>query len=213
MVDRDDTDDGEIDILQVAHEEAHRTVDNQIQTLDDIDGKAARILRLNLVLLGIVLTGLSVASPTQAAGNSPVVYSDFANQYNIAGITFLLLSTGVAAVTYTASSLRAGTGPGDLVDILDNDFTDRQNLEGLVESYAGWIEYNYKVNAKNAPLGTLTLLLLVIAMTLLSLGVKKALTGVVEWWLLLSVLLLLLGMTYLTGIIPQLKRWSRVRKK
>ncbi|WP_277543834.1 hypothetical protein [Haloarcula laminariae] len=209
--DEDESDD--IDILQIAHDEAHRTVDNQIQTLDDIDAKAARILRLNIVLLGVILTGLSVASPAQGAGNAPVVYADFANSYSIAGICFLLLSTGVAAVTYTASSLTAGVGPNDLVQMVENDYTDTQNLEGLVSSYSNWVEYNYRVNAKNAPLGTLTLLLLIVAMASLSLGVKQALTGTVESWLLGIMILLLAAVVYLTGLIQQLQRWYRVRQE
>jgi hypothetical protein len=206
----DDTPSNDVDILPIAREEAHRTIENQIQTLDDIDSKAARILRINLVLLGILLTGLSIATPSQ--GSAPFSYDDLANVYNYAGIVFLLLSTGVAAITYTASSLQAGIGPNDLREILDNDFTDRQNLAGLVDSYADWIEYNYQINSKNAPLGTLTLLLLIFAMASVTLGVKQAITGAVEWWVLVGVILLLSVVIYLTGIIEQVRRWNRVRE-
>lgn len=208
-----DDDDDDVDILRISREEAHRTIDNQIQTLNDIDSKAARILRLNLILLGILFTGISIATPSQSAGNSPIVYNDLQNNYNIAGVVLLLLSTGFAAITYTASSLQGGTGPADLRSMLNNDYTDRENLAGLVESYAAWIEYNYKVNAKNAPLGTLTLLLLILAMTALALGVKKATTGVVEWWILFVVTLLLIFLIYLTGIWGQIKRWNRIRNQ
>lgn len=58
--DSSDGGDSEFDILTIAREEAHRTVDHQLSTLNDIDTKAAKILRLNLLLLSIVLTGLSV---------------------------------------------------------------------------------------------------------------------------------------------------------
>jgi hypothetical protein len=208
----DDTSSDDLDILPIAREEAHRTIDNQIQTLNDIDSKAARILRINLLLLGILLTGLSIAAPSQGTETAPISYNELANIYNYSGIVFLLLSTGVAAVTYTASSLQAGIGPRDLREILDNDYTDRQNLAGLVDSYADWIEYNYQVNSKNAPLGTLTLLLLIFGMTSVTLGVKKAITGTVEWWLLVGVVLLLITMIYLTGIVEQVSRWNRVRE-
>jgi membrane protein YdbS with pleckstrin-like domain len=97
--------------------------------------------------------------------------------------------------------------------MVENDYTDTQNLEGLVSSYSNWIEYNYRVNAKNAPLGTLTLLLLIIAVASLSLGVKQALTSTVEWWLLGAVILLLSAVVYLTGLLQQLKRWNRVRQE
>jgi len=206
-----DSGDGDIDIAKIAREEAHRTIDSQIQTLDDIDSKAARLLRLNLILLGIVLTGLSLAAPAESGTNVPIAYADLANRYNVAGVILLLFSTGVAAVTYTASSLQAGAGPEDLKQMINNDYSDRENLEGLVESYAEWIQYNYTVNAKNAPLGTLTLLLLILAMVAFSLGVKNAISGTVEWWLLLIVGLLLAAVIWFTGFIGQIMRWYRVR--
>lgn len=200
----------DVDILSIVREEAHRTIDNQIETLDDIDAKAARILRINLVLLGILLTGLSIAVPSGGMGGAPVSYGDLANGYNYAGVLCLLLPTGVAAVTYTSASLQAGIGPAGLREILDNDYTDRQNLAGLVDSYADWIEYNYRVNARNAPLGTLTLLLLVASIVSVTLGVKKAITGVVKWWLLAGVALLLITVIHSTGFVAQARRWGRV---
>jgi hypothetical protein len=188
----DDGESDDIDIVSISREEAHRTIDNQIQTLDDIDSKAAKILRINLVILGILLTGVSLATTPGSASDGPIYYADLVNRYTIGGTVLLLVSTGVAAITYTSSSLQAGVGPDDLRAFLDNDYSDRQNLEGLVAGYAEWIEYNYKTNAKNAPLGTLTLLLLIFAMTALALGTKKAATGDVEWWLLLLTVFLLL---------------------
>jgi hypothetical protein len=129
----------------------------------------------------------------------------------IFGTVLLLFSTGVAAITYTSSSLQAGIGPNDLRNFLNNDYDDRQNLEGLVAGYAEWIEYNYKTNAKNAPLGTLTLLLLIFAMAMLALGAKKAATGNIEWWLSLLTAVLLALVVYLTGIWSQIGRYRRIR--
>lgn len=72
MADDSDDEDGSLPskyILELAHEEAQRTVDDQIQTLNDIDTKAARILRLDVVLISIVLTGVSIT--LQSPINSP----------------------------------------------------------------------------------------------------------------------------------------------
>lgn len=96
--------------------------------------------------------------------------------------------------------------------MLDNDYSDRQNLEGLVSSYASWIQYNFEINAKNAPLGTATILLLIYAMTALALGVKAAATGGVKWWLPLVTILLLVATTWTTGILGQLGRYRRTRR-
>lgn len=207
----DDSD--EVDITKIAREEAHRTVDHQVQTLNDIDSKVARILRINLVVLGIILTGISLTSGPVGAQENVIQYSDLINSFTISGLVFLLFSTGVAAITYTSSSLTAGVAPGDLQTFLDNDLNDRQNLEGLVEGYADWIQYNYKTNAKNAPLGTFTVLLLVYSMTALALGVKKAATGTIEPGLLPATIVLLLGITHYTGFWNQLTRYNRARKK
>ena len=59
-VDTTTSDFGTVELLQLAREEGQRTIDYQIEAFDDIDDKAARILRLNLLVLSILLTGLSI---------------------------------------------------------------------------------------------------------------------------------------------------------
>lgn len=143
-----DDDDSDIELLAITREEAHRTVENQVRTLNDIDSKAARLLRINLVLLSILLTGLSLTIDPANSSTMTASLDRVRNTYTVAGLVLLLLSTGVAGVTYTASHLKIGMSPDDLRSILDNDYSDRRNVEGLVESYASWIEQNYVVNAK-----------------------------------------------------------------
>jgi len=207
----DDDHDEEAELLSVAREEAHRTIDNQIQTLDDIDSKAARILRINLVLLSIVLTGFSIASSSTEANPAGFEIVQLLNNYTYTGLILLLLSTAVAGVTYTASNMKAGVSPNDLQSVLDNDYSAQQNLEGIIESYANWIERNYRVNAKNAPLGTLTTLLLIAAMAFLALGFKKAVTAEVEWWLLSITVILLLSIAHFAGLYGQLQQYHKLR--
>lgn len=215
MTEPDSSDDAlheEIELLSTARAEARRTIDSQVQTLDDIDSKAARILRVNLVLLSLLLTGLSLAVDTGTTQTSPVQFPTLVNAYTTAGFVSLLLSTGLAGITYTASNLRAGMSAPDLRNVVDNEYTDRENVEGLIMSYANWIEHNYVVNAKNAPLLTLTILLLIYAITLLAFGLKQAVTGHVEWWLAVGTGVLLLGVTHFTGFYDQVKRYYRFRR-
>lgn len=209
-----------IEFLKLAREEAHRTIDNQARTLGEIDQKAARLLRINLILLGIILTGLSIAvnggraSPEAGTQNSAVVNaSDLLNLYTTAGLVLLFGSTIVAGLTYTASHLRIGMSGPNLMDALWNDYSDKENLEGMIESYSRWIRQNYRTNALNAPLGTLTILLLIYAMGGLGLGVVEAINGRTPLWLLIAVLLVLAVVTYLAGIIGQFKRYFRLRCK
>lgn len=203
----------DVDIVEISREEAHRVIDNQIKTLDDIDNKAARLLRINLVLLGIILTGLSLALDTNSSSESIQVVTRLNNMYTISGVLFLLASTAVAAITYTSSSLQAGVSANDLRQFLDNNLDDRTNLEGLIEGYAEWIEYNYKVNARNAPLGTLTLLLLIFAMLSLSLGVYTAISGGPNIGILIILSLLAGFIVYFTGFIGQIRRYYRVKRE
>lgn len=197
-------------MTEISREEAHRIIDYQIQTLDDIDAKAARILRINILVIGVVLTVLSFATTAEGAGEAPFYFSELMNIYSIIGLILVLTSMGMAAITYTSSSLKAGVSANDLRKFLNNSKTDQQNLEGLVEGYADWIEYNYKVNAKNAPLGTLTLILLIYSMAFLALGVKRAATGHVEWWLLGGTIALAIFIILFTGFIDQIQRYRRI---
>lgn len=211
MTDGDRELDEEIELLAIAREEAQRTIDTQIQTLNDIDSKAARILRINLVLLSIILTGFSLATGSQTPDTATIGLPNLINNYTILGLLMLLVSTGTAGITYTASNLKAGLSGTDIQHLLDGDYSDRKNVEGIIESYAGWIQRNYRVNAKNAPLGTLTILLLLYAMAALALGVEEAVTGKVEWWLWLGTLILLGLVTYFTGFFEQVQQYRKLR--
>jgi hypothetical protein len=197
-----------INIVEISRQEAQRTLDNQFRTLSDIDDKAARILRINLILLGIVLTGISIATDSGSGAGSNQILPELANQYTVSGVTLLVLSTAVAAITYTSSDFRGGMGGSDLRSILDNEYSDRDNLEGLVESYSRWIDHNYRTNLRNAPLGTLTLLLLVYALAALALGTRQAL-GTVRPRLLGGTFIALVTVTWSTRFHRQLSRYYR----
>lgn len=110
----DNSENDDIDIVVLAREEAHRTVDNQIQTLNDIDTKAARLLRINLVLLSVILTGFSITLNLQSPPDNraaPLHLVDLVDVYTVTGLVLLLLPTAVAGITYTASNLRIGMNP------------------------------------------------------------------------------------------------------
>lgn len=163
----------EDDLLSVSREEAQRTVDNQIESLNDIDTKAIQIFRINIVIISIILTGVSLAQNMSNTGGLNI--DVFLNGYNFVGLFCLLFSTAIAGLTYTASDQRIGLSSNDLRDILDNDYTERENLEGIISSYADWIDYNFETSVRNAPLGTLTVLFVVYAITFFSIGIIDAL--------------------------------------
>lgn len=202
----------EFDLDLVALEEGRRTIDKQNEILNNIDDKAARILRINLVIVGLILTGLSVATGTGGQGD-PVqeVLPDVINIYTELGLFALLLSTGVAALTYTASALRIGVTGGSLRRIVfEGDTSDRKRLRGLTRSYSKWIEQNYRTNAYNAPFATLTLIFLVSAVVLFTLGGIETIRTV-QWYENAVALVFIIIYIALTGIKGQVQRYLRLR--
>lgn len=203
----------EFDLDIVALEEARRTIDKQNEVLNNIDDKAARILRINLVIVGLLTTGLSISigDGTSQSDSVRELLPDILNIYTELGMLSLLLSTALAALTYTASASRIGlTGGGLKKMIFEGDAPDRKRLRGLIDSYSTWIERNYRTNAYNAPLATATLLLLVYAVTLLVLGGIETIRGVQS--LEITGAVIFLGLfTYSTGIISQVKRYKQSR--
>jgi hypothetical protein len=69
-----------VNIVEISRQEAQRTLDNQFRMLSDIDDKAARLLRINLILLGIILTGISIAADSSTgSGTNPILQKRKAN--------------------------------------------------------------------------------------------------------------------------------------
>lgn len=209
MVESDD--DGaslsDVELLEISREEAQRTIDRQIETLDDIDDKAVKILRLNLVLIGILLTGISIASSEYGDGFGTL--QTVFNWYISAGLLSIIASTALAAFTYTASSKRGGMSSRDIKELVENDLPPETNLEGIVESYADWIQYNYEVNTKNAPLGTGILLLLLYGLILVAVGVYHGFVEETGYGTIVAVIGILLLCTWRSGIVSQTRRYFR----
>ncbi|WP_136686905.1 hypothetical protein [Halorhabdus amylolytica] len=115
-------------------EEARETVDAQRDTLDDIDTKASRILRLNIALIGILVSVLSIGTQlgSDSAGFSGI--DPFVNVYTGFGVGSLILSTTFAALTYTASELDVGISSENLTELLKADFSRKEMEELLVKT-------------------------------------------------------------------------------
>ncbi len=187
----------------MSREEARATVEHQVRTIHDIDAKAIRILRVNVVLAGLVLTGISLLVRTDVRPADETIL----NGYLVSGLGLLLFSTALAGVTYTASSVRPGIGPRDLRNFLYGGYSPDQIRTGLIESYADWMRFNYATNVRNAPLVTGTVVLLVWALGFMSVGVIVAFRGPLPWYAHGGVLAALLTFTASTGLLRQTRRW------
>lgn len=187
--------------LSVTREELRTTFQYQVERLREIDSKAIEILKANLLLIGIVVTGGSVLTQTD------LDIALFINPFTVAGVLLLLISTGVASVTYTSSNLRGGIGStaveaaiaerraaavmsppggdgGAAAETVTEAAAETTFEERLVRSYARWIDYNARMTAVNDILVTVTVLTVFVAFVYVAVGVAVAAVGVgpmVSW--------------------------------
>lgn len=155
-------------VREMTREELRTTFEYQVQRLREIDGKAIEILKANLLLIGIVVTGGSILVQTEF-GIGP-----FLNPLTLFGSVLLLVSTGLAAVTYTASNLRGGLDADAVEAALVREHGEEAFEDRLLRSYAQWIEYNARVTAVNDILVTITVLLVFVAFVYVAVGISAA---------------------------------------
>ncbi|WP_339102796.1 hypothetical protein [Haloterrigena salinisoli] len=173
-------DGGELDAetVAVAREELQRTFDYQVERFQEIDAKAIEILKANLLLIGLVVTGGSIVFQTD------IHVMAFVNLFTIAGGVLLLVSTGLAGVTYTASNLRGGIDT-DAVEVglasarvaPEARAETAPFEERLLRSYGRWIEYNARVTAVNDMFATITVLMVIAALVYVTAGITAGAVG------------------------------------
>jgi hypothetical protein len=196
---------GGTDQLSELRDEARETVTAQRETLNDIDTKASRILRLNIALIGILVSVLSITTQTGPASGLGD-FDPFVNVYTEVGIGSLVLSTAFAAMTYTASELDVGVSSENLTDLLRADFSRAEAEELLVKNYVMRINFNRSTNVRNIPLIQLTIILVVSAIVSLVLGIYRGIVGPVPAWLLGIAVVLIVGVVGVSGLLNQTRR-------
>jgi hypothetical protein len=195
---------GDPELLSELRSEARETVTSQKAILDDIDTKASKILRLNVLLIGVIISALSITTGGGANATLPEA-SSFTNIYLKLGIGSLILSTMLAAITYTASELDIGVSSANLTNLVRTDFTAEEAKELLLKNYISRINFNRSTSIRNTPLITCTIFLLVSGIALLALGMYDTVVGPVPWWLSSTTLLLLVGIIWTSNLIAQLR--------
>lgn len=164
------SDEPDIEALRAAREEARETLDGQLSTLDDIDAKALSVFRLNVTLVGVLLSALSVAAASDVAATAALVDPVVGT-----GVALFVLSAATAGLTYTTAGRQVGAGPAGLEDAPDR--SERAFLVWLVDSYADWIRYNERTNVRKALLATLSVLGTVAGVLVFGVGILAAVTG------------------------------------
>lgn len=126
------------DALERLFAEAQRNLEQQNEVADRLDTKASEVLRFNAILVGVLVTGLSVAAqlgPVRGASAFPV--GGF-----VAGAVLLLASTMVAIRAFHETGYRVGLQSEELEDVLDRDVRERELLEEILPAYVRGIAQN-----------------------------------------------------------------------
>jgi len=198
---------GDSEQLGELRAEARATVDAQRETLADIDTKASKILRLNIALVGILISVVSIATQLSSGQRSGVgTVEPFLNSYTVLGVGALVLSTAFAAMTYTASELDVGVSSENLTKLLNSDFQQQETEVLLIQNYIMRINFNRSTNVRNIPLVQVTILLIVSAIISFALGLYNGIAGTVPIWLLIPSILLLTVVVLVSGLPTQTHR-------
>ncbi|MBP1987920.1 hypothetical protein [Halolamina salifodinae] len=151
--------------------EARETIDQQIAWVNGIDDKAMRTLRFNVLILGGVVSGVSILLDRGIIDGVEEVTDPFL----LMGVLALVGSTSLAALTYTASSMKVGMSSNDIESVHQSDLSDEEYTHKLMTSYRRWIQQNRRTIALNSDLVTLTILLLVYGTVFTVLGILSLL--------------------------------------
>lgn len=198
---------GDVEFLTELRSEARETIRYQSETLADIDSKAIKILRLNLVMIGVLVSALSLV--VQENGSVDEL-DPFFNPYIVAGLVALVISTAFAAMTYTASELDVGVSAENLINLLQADFTREKREELLVKTYIARINFNRSTNVRNIPLIQCTIVLVFTAVVALALGTFEVVFGrAPPWYSVGGVGMLLLAVLWVSGLPRQFVRAIR----
>ncbi|USZ68787.1 hypothetical protein NGM10_03390 [Halorussus salilacus] len=144
-------------------EEGRNTLEQQTRTLTDIDDKAIRIYRANVLLLSVIIGAMSLASDG--------AFSYFANLNSILGLLLLVVAIALAGITYTSSNLEIGVTHNDIRDAIEDDYNSKDLYFRLASGYADWIAENDDVLQENGDLMVYTIIVEVWALAYLSGGV------------------------------------------
>ena len=135
----------DIESLRRTHEEGRATLDHLISTINDTDDKAAYTLRINILILGIVATIISLT-----LREGIVQAQDVSNVALYVAIASSILSLVVSLLIYSRTEFKVGLSANDLGSVLGEKFSEERLLLALIRSEQRWIRYNEKTNKWDA---------------------------------------------------------------
>lgn len=147
----------------IVREEARHVLDGQLQLLRETDRKAMATARVVAVILGLLLSALSLVETPSRAVNGWLTF----------GSVLLLASLAVAVLTYSVDRPTYGIGTGYLDDVGDDLGNPRHVERDLLPRYAHWIEANAEEVGSNSTYLLVSQWLLVAGLAILAVGVSQ----------------------------------------
>lgn len=133
------------EVCQRICSEARDTLDQQIYRNEQVDQKALGIFRLNLLLMGLLLTVFTLIV------NTDVQEGRFINVWSIGALILLLISTLFAAMTYTSTSYDVGISIDTIEDSKYGRYDSTTDFErDLRDIYKEALDHNNKIGQFNA---------------------------------------------------------------
>ncbi|WP_058997703.1 hypothetical protein [Haloarcula sp. CBA1127] len=160
-----DPEEHDIESLRLSQEEARAVLDHQIESFRRIDDKAAKTFRLNGLLLGLILTAVSLLARSQSLN-----LNVFINNWTLAGIVLLLISFILAIITYTVTDVNTGLNGNDINRLIDRKYPEKDWLILLLRSEAAWMRENEDRQDTNATLLSASHLCLIFGVVFLAIG-------------------------------------------
>lgn len=152
--------------------EGQKTIEHQIEKIHEEDDKAIGITRLNILVLGVLASGLSLSIRSNSVSTS-----EFLNTHVIIGIASLVVSTIVASMAYTSSSYEMGLGASPMTSLSEGTISDSKYFERLGEEYPKWVQKNHKVHRFNSYAITWALIFSISGFTLFIGGIVIGVTS------------------------------------
>lgn len=147
--------------LRLQHEEARTVLDHHVRLAADIEDKAMRTVRVEVLLVAALLTTAQVVGPE----------SPFVNTATKLGSGFLVLSLVTGIVTYAYSSPDFGPGPRYNDEIVANQHSEHEWLSVLLTDYADWIERTERITYRHGLFLSVCQTTLICGLLLLAIGV------------------------------------------
>lgn len=119
--------------LENAVEESRREYDKKVETMEEIDDKAMRSVRTAVILLGLVVSAVSVAGPG-AVGEVAVLPV----LVGALGVVALTVSIIYGIGTYSATQYPTGIGPMHRNDVITGGYSHDEWFLSMLDEYDDW---------------------------------------------------------------------------